>query len=87
MTKFIDFTIAINAKKEFKETVFTHVLASNSWKMVTTVTQPSDFENVAYLGQYLAGVPGSQLFKVWDNDPTEFNIYMGTKGDEEYESM
>lgn len=76
MTKFIN-RITDNP---IKPTTFKFLLTCGYGKREANL-QPSDFINVEFIGhdeQY------GDVFKAWDNNPQQFTLCFGTKGDEEY---
>lgn len=77
MTKFIDKN---SQGKDIKATVFTKSVDANL-KIRDAAFQPCHYNNVEFIGhdrQY------GDVFKTWDNDPNDFVLYFGTKGEEQY---
>ena len=76
MTKFINRITA----KPITPTRFEFLLAWDLSKL-EAIEKPSDFINVEFIGhdrQY------GDVFKAWNDDPQQFTLYFGTKGDEDY---
>lgn len=77
MTKFIDKN---PQGKDAKDTVFTKYVDIDLG-ISEAALKPYQFYNVEFIGhssQY------GDVFKTWDNDPNEFTLYFGIKGEEEY---
>ncbi len=75
MTKF---STLDNKKKEVKKTVFKITLGTDLQGLKTELT-PYDYKNVLHLGY---DIYYKDVFKCWNNDPNDFTIYFGEKGDE-----
>ena len=78
MTKFIDKSGKV---KEVKKTVFTECLLRDFALNRDSLAQPEEWDNVEYLG---TDSKYGDVFKAWDDDPNDFTLYFGTKGDEDY---
>lgn len=75
MTKFIN----KNNKKEQVKTVFTRVINHDGTSNRNAITQPDGYGYVE-----LIGIDSSYgaVFKVYDEDETDFLLYFGIAGDE-----
>lgn len=72
-TKFM----SLDSLKKNRSTVFTHrVLVTD---VEETDISPTYWNNVLWIGK---DEDYGDVFKCWDNDPTVFTLFFGTKGDE-----
>lgn len=63
-----------------KPTVFTHVLEGNK-KVSESEVGPNNYSNILHIGfDYQYG----DVFKCWNDNPNDFTITFGVKGDEPY---
>ena len=72
------FTTLEQKSKIVAGTVFTHFISGRK-TVCDSIRTVNGFENVLHIGydkQY------GDVFKCWDQNPNEFIIYFGTKGDE-----
>lgn len=74
-TKFMTLKSLLNEDKE--NTKFTHVILKSS--IETTTMTPNSWNNVLWIGyDEIYG----DVFKCWDNNSNNFNLFFGIKGDE-----
>lgn len=87
MANFIDITTAFEPKKEVRETVFTHFMdATGKWiRAANTGSKTGDYITVIYLGKIYQNEKEVDLFKAWDKSINDAVLFIGTKGDEEYQ--
>ena len=64
-------------KGKNKNTVFTHRVLTR--EIEDTSIEPGHWCNVLFIGH---DEEYGDVFKCWDNNPTNFTIFFGTKGDE-----
>ena len=76
MTKFISID---KDTQEKKETVFTHSIQSTLKDIIEVNIKATEYKNVMHLGYDNIY---KDVFKAWDNNPNNFTLFFGTKGNE-----
>lgn len=78
MTKFIDRN---KVNKKVKPTIFTRCI-NERFNVIETNTNGNDFDYVEFIGRDLRY---GDTFKAWNNGAeTNFTLYFGIKGEEQY---